>query len=365
MKLKAPNLTYRTRKRLKTAGLIAGGAVALGTLVWLCWVLWLGRFVVYSRDEVKLDFDWVTPGEFVVALPPEEKDVNILYDDGNEVVVDRTKPLEQLAGFYVTTEMLVDDPKAVEDMIREQPKGTAILLELKTGTGNFCYKSSLPNAPVSSKIDKEAMESLLSYLAKADYYTIAAIPAFRDRAYGLKNTSYGIHHSSGRYLWAGDDKCYWLDPAKNGTRSWLVSIASELRDLGFDEVVFMDFNFPPTEDILYEGDKTAVLNETAEHLVHNLATETFCVRVLCNDKNFRLPEGRTRLYREKVDASMAQSVASTLQVPNTQINLVYLTETKDTRFDLFGALRPLSLGLEPLPPAEQTPEPEQPQEPAP
>ena len=73
MKLKAPNLTYRTRKRLKTAGLIVGGAAALGTLVWLCWVLWLGRFVVYSREEVKLDFDWVTPGEFVAAVPPEKR----------------------------------------------------------------------------------------------------------------------------------------------------------------------------------------------------------------------------------------------------------------------------------------------------
>ena len=49
MKLKAPNLTYRTRTRLKTAGLIVGGAAALGLLAWLCWVLWLGRFVVYSR----------------------------------------------------------------------------------------------------------------------------------------------------------------------------------------------------------------------------------------------------------------------------------------------------------------------------
>ena len=296
MKLKAPNLTYRTRKRLKTAGLLLGGVAALGTLVWLCWVLWLGRFVVYSREEVKLDFDWVTPGEFVAAVPPEKKEVNILYDDGSDVVVvDRTKPLEQLSGFYVTTSMLLDDPKAVEDLIREQPKGTAILLELKTGTGNFCYKSTLPNAPVSSKVDEEAMEGLIKYLAKADYYTIAAVPAFRDRAYGLKNTSYGIHHSSGRYLWAGEDKCYWLDPAKNGTRSWLVSIAAELRDLGFDEVVFTDFNFPPTEDILYEGDKTAVLNETAEHLVYNLATDTFCVSFLCDAEGFRLPEGRARL----------------------------------------------------------------------
>ena len=375
MKLRAPNLTWRTRKRLKTAAIVLGSAAAICFALWLCWILWLGRFVVYTGDTVRLDFDWVTPGEFVAAVEPEKQDVNILFDDGSEVVVDRTKPLERMAGFYVTIDMLTDDVAEVERLIREQPKGTAIMLELKSGTGNYYYKTSMPNATVSKKVDKDAVESLIKYITKADYYTVACIPAFRDRAYGLKNTSYGIHHSSGRYLWAGDDKCYWLDPVKNGTRSHLIAIASELRDLGFDEVVFTDFCFPPTEDILYEGDKLAALNETAEHLVYNLATDSFGVSFLSNDPGFRLPEGRTRIYRDDVDASMAQDVAASLEIPSMQTNLVYLTEAMDTRFDVFGVLRPLNTGFqipavttppaaeEPVPaPAPEEPPAEQPQE---
>lgn len=362
MKLKKPNLTWRTRKRLKTAAIVLGTVIALSVTLWLCWILWLGRFVVYSGDAVRLDFDWVTPGEFVAAVEPTRPEVNIIFDDGSEVVVDRTKPLERMSGFYVTTEMLTDDVAEVERLIREQPKGTAIMLELKSGTGNYYYKTAMPNATVSKKVDKDAVESLIQYITKADYYTVACVPAFRDRAYGLKNTSYGIHHSSGRYLWAGDDKCYWLDPVKNGTRSHLIAIASELRDLGFDEVLFTDFCFPPTEDILYEGDKLAALNETAEHLVYNLATETFGVSFLCSEPGFKLPEGRTRLYRDDVEASMAQEVAAGLDIPSMQINLVYLTEAMDTRFDVFGVLRPLNTGLT-VPPAAATP-PAEPAEPA-
>lgn len=383
MKLKMPDLTYQTRKRLKTAGTLFGVVTAVCVVVWVCWVLWLGRFVVYSRDEVRLDFDWVTPGEFVAAEAPEERTVNIVYDDGTEVVVEKSRELEQLSGSYVTIEMLTDDVAEVERLIREQPKGSAIMLELKSGSGNFYYDTAMPNANISRSVDEEAVGALIQYLAKADYYTIACVPAFRDRAYGLENTSYGIHHSSGGYLWAGDDKCYWLDPVKNGTRSYLVSIASELRDLGFDEVLFTDFCFPPTEDILYEGDKLAALNETAQHLVYNLATEDFCVSFLCNETGFILPEGRARLYRDDVDASMVQSVASSLTVPSTQINLVYLTEAKDTRFDAFSVLRPLPLGVTELPTATTAPtetsepaqppvpevpgapeEPQEPQEPA-
>ena len=245
--------TWRTRKRLKTAGILLGSGLALALAVWLCWVLWLGRFVVYSRDAVRLDFNWQTPGPVVTAEPPEKPAINILYDDGTETVVQRDQALAQMNGCYITAQMLTDDIAAVEALIREQPKGTAIMLELKAGSGTFYYDTEMPEANVSSKVDKEALESLLSYLARADYYTIARIPAFRDRAYGLANTSSGILHSSGGYLWAGSDRCYWLDPAKSGPRSYLISIATELRDLGFNEVVFTDFCFPPTEDILYEG----------------------------------------------------------------------------------------------------------------
>ena len=365
MKLKKPNLTWRTRRRLSTTLWILGAVTAAMLTVWVCWILWLGRFVVYTGDSVRLDFDWVTPGEFVEAVEPTRPEINIIFDDGSEVVVDRTKPLERMSGFYVTIEMLLDDVDEVERLIREQPKGTAIMLELKSGSGNFLYKTTMPNAKVSSKVDKDAVADLIQYITKADYYTVACVPAFRDRAYGLKNTSCGLLHSSGRYLWAGDDKCYWLDPAKNGTRSYLISIASELRDLGFDEVVFTDFCFPPTEDILYEADRLTVLNETAEHLVYNLATEDFGVSFLTNDPGFKLPEGRTRVYRDGVEAAMAQEVAASLDIPSMQINLVYLTEAMDTRFDVFGVLRPLDMGSMPeLPAATTAPAPETPAEPA-
>lgn len=362
MKLKAPHLTWRTRKRLKTLAVLLGSLTAAALVLWLCWVLWLGRFVVYSRQGVRLDFDWVRPGPFVAAEPPELMDITIRYDDGQEAPVEPSGGLTQLTGSIITLDMLTGDIAELDRIIREQPKGTAVLLELKSGSGNFYYDTAMPGGAVNSNVDTEALGELLKYLAKADYYTIAAVPAFRDRAYGLANSSCGIYHSSGGYLWAGADKCYWLDPAKNGTRTWLTEIATELRDLGFDEVLFTDFTFPPTGDILYEGDRAAVLNETAQHLVYNLATDDFCVSFQCDAEGFVLPEGRTRLYRSGVDAAQAQTVADSVTVPDTRINLVFLTEAKDTRFDEFSVLRPLPLDVTQLPPADETPEETEPPE---
>lgn len=362
MTLKFPNLTWRTRKRMKLLALTLGSLAALALALWVCWILWLGRFVVYSRDGVRLDFDWVRPGEFVVAAPPEHMDVNIRYEDGLEVPAEPSGGLPQLTGSTISLDMLTGDIAQLDQIIREQPKDTAVLLELKAGNGTFYYDTNMPGASVSDHVDTEALSALLTYLAKADYYTIAAVPAFRDRAYALENPSLGIPHASGGYLWAGADNAYWLDPAKEGTRTRLKEIAKELRDLGFDEVLFTDFSFPPTDAILYEGDKTAVLNETAQHLVYNLATTDFCVSFLCNTEGFVLPEGRTRLYRSGVDAAQAQTVADSLGVADAQVNLVFLTEAKDTRFDEFSVLRPLPLDVTQLPPADETPEETEPPE---
>lgn len=362
MTLKFPNLTWRTRKRMKLLALTLGSLAALALALWVCWILWLGRFVVYSRDGVRLDFDWVRPGEFVVAAPPEHMEVNIRYEDGLEAPVEPSGELTQITGNIITLDMLTGDIAQLDQIVREQPKGTAVLLELKAGNGTFYYDTAMPGAPVSGKVDTAALSEMLAYLSKADYYTIAAVPAFRDRAYGLANTSLGILHSSGGYLWAGADNAYWLDPAKDGTRGWLKEIATELRGLGFDEVLFTDFSFPPTDAILYEGDKTAVLNETAQELVYQLSTEKFCISFQCDAAGFVLPEGRTRLYRSGVDAAQAQAVADSVGVADAQVNLVFLTEAKDTRFDEFSVLRPLPLDVTQLPPANEAPEETEPPE---
>ncbi len=359
--------SYRARRRWRSLGIFLGIAAASVLVLWVCWLLWLGRFVVYTRDAARLDFDWSTSGEFVAARPPVKEPVTIVYDDGKEIVAEKSKDLQRLTGVYVTTDMLTEDLDAVERLIWEQPVGSAVMLELKSGGGNFYYNTAIPGAPISSRVDTEAMAELIKNLRKSHYYVVAAVPAFRDRAYGLENTSQGIYHSSGGYLYAGPDKCYWLDPANKAVLSYLTSLGTELRDLGFDEVVFTDFSFPPSEAILYEGEKLPILNAAAAKLSEDLVTEDFCLSFLCNDEGFVLPQGRTRIYRSNVDGAMVQDVAVNLDIPSMEVNLVFVTEVRDTRFDAFGVLRPLGMTETPgsttpmettAPPEEVPPEPE-------
>ena len=43
------NLTYRTKRRLHRAGLIGAIVLLVVILVGFCWVIWLERYIVYTR----------------------------------------------------------------------------------------------------------------------------------------------------------------------------------------------------------------------------------------------------------------------------------------------------------------------------
>ena len=60
--------------------------------------------------------------------------------------------------------------------------------------------------------------------------------------------------------------------------------------------------------------------------------------------SFDLPEGRVRAYVEGVSASQAKSVAEGSGIASPELHLVFLPEAKDTRYDTYGVLRPITSG---------------------
>ena len=120
----------------------------------------------------------------------------------------------------------------------------------------------------------------------------------------------------------------------------LAQIVSELMDLGFDEVVFEEFRFPDTDKIVFKADKKEALVKAAQTLVTACATESFAVSFV-QERDFALPTGRSRLYLEGVTAAEVASIAQQAQVADPALNLLFLTEVHDTRFEIASVLRPL------------------------
>lgn len=334
------NIPYRTRRLLKSAGIILLILALVGALIYLCWFLWLQRYVIYTRDRGAV-IDMNLPAQVAegpVAVEPQQETVSIYYNEGDNAI-NTSRELTQIVGYYADEEMLAN-MELVKQQVGLLTTGTPVMLDVKDAKGRFFYSSAISSERKSS-IDPVAMDELIAELDRKGMYLIARLPAFRDYHFGLNHTENGLFVTSGAYLWADDDYCYWLDPTKQGTVTYLVEIVTELKKLGFDEVVFDNYCFPDTQDLKFSGDRTQALNDTANTLVTTLADQSFAVSFVAGAEGFVLPQGRCRLYMKDVAAIQAATVAQQSGVPDPAINLVFLTEIHDTRFNEFSVLRPL------------------------
>jgi len=341
------NLTYRTKRRLYRAGLIGAIVLLVVILVGFCWVIWLERYIVYTRDGATLNFDLVdTPGAGQLAHPPSVGETVPIYVNEGLDAIDLNGELSQLKGYYIDGEMLQNDVAAVREMVATLPTGTAVMVELKSIWGQFNYSSAVSSATHSNRLDILQVDKLITDLSSRNLYTVAVVPAFRDRYFFLKNnsnTSMGLAVKRKGYLWQDNDNCYWFDPTDNGTLSWLKEIATELKSLGFDEIVFSEFRIPETDNIVFNEDRTEAIKKAAQSLVNSCATDSFAVSFLVEDSNFTIPEGRTRLFIENVGPKNVDAVVAKLNLVSPDSKLVFMCNTNDTRYDAYGVMRPITM----------------------
>lgn len=335
------NITYRTRQMLRRIAIALLCLVILLAAVGIFWFAWLQRYVIYTRDRgAVIDRHLsATVAEGQVAVPDPVETLPITYEIEEEENVVTTE-LQQLLGFYADEETLKTDMAMVQQQSKLLQKDTPVMLDVKDAKGRFFYSSTV-STQRSSAVDISAMDALIHDLKNKDVYLIARLPAFRDYNFGLTSTENGLFVSSGGYLWADDDYCYWLDPTKEGTLMYLVQIVTELKNMGFDEVVFDEFRFPDTDDLKFSGDRTQALNTAAQTLLTSCATDTFAVSFVKRTEGLLLPEGRGRLYITDALAADAAGIAANAGVANPAINLVFLTPFHDTRFNEYSVLRPI------------------------
>lgn len=338
------NIPFTTRRRLQRIGIASLIAILVIVMVWLCWVIWIGRYVVYSREGATIDMDvpLQLSGGQIASPPAADETIPLYINEGSDAITTNTE-LSQINGYYIDTDTLQNEMSTVMDVIATLPSGTAVMVELKNEWGTFFYSSGLEDATVSTKLDVAAVDNLIQEINSKNLYTIAQVPAFRERNFVLKRNSSFLLNSRRQYGWEDDDKCYWLDPSANGALNWLMSIAEELKSLGFDEVVFTEFRIPDTNEIYFSGDQAEAIKNAAATIAKECATDGFAVSFLTDDPEFPLPEGgRCRIYLENISAKDVAATAARLQVPDEKASIVFLANTNDTRYDEYSSLRSIT-----------------------
>ncbi len=337
------NLTFTAKRKLQRFGIVSLILIMVFVLVWFCWVIWLERYVVYSRDGATINMnlpDYVGQGQ-LAAPPAADETIPIYINEGSDTINLNTE-LTKINGYYIDTDTLQNDMEATRNVLATLPAETAVMVELKNIWGTFYYSSKVEGATLSTKLDPTTVDALITDITSKNLYAVAMIPAFRERYYCLDHTSAGLEVSKRTHLWQDDEKCYWLDPTDNGALNWVMQIVEELKALGFDEVVFTEFRMPDTNGIYFSGDREAAIANAANTIVQSCATENFAVSFLTSDTQFKLPEGgRCRIYLKDIGAKDVAAAVARMAVPDPLVNLVFIANTNDTRYDEYSSFRPI------------------------
>ena len=316
------SISYKARRRLKNTAVVLGVLAAVLVLAWLIWMLWLDRYVIYTREGAKLDFSQSShelSGEYVQPTTPREP-ISIYYNEGDNTLITTTE-MVQLTGYYIDAQMLAKNFNEVVATMRKLPAGTPVMVEVKDEMGRFFYSSALGTNHKS--IDPTLMDQLINELCASDLYAIARFPAYREYLYAVDHVNHGLSSTKGAYLYWDPDRCYWLNPASDGAMSFLMAELTEVKNMGFDEIVLADFRFPDTTEIRFNGNKTETLNEAAKLLTTTYATDRFALSFEVTDPNFQLPDGRTRIYKIGCLAEDAKREAEASGIEDTAVRLVF------------------------------------------
>lgn len=341
------SIPYRTRRVLNRLGMVFLTLLLALIIFWLCWVVWLQRYVVYTDEGATLNFNqssYDLTGE--VAKPPvAEANVSIFYNEGADAI-DTSRDMTQINGYYITSDMFKNDYDNVMLQIERLTSDTAIMIDMKGPYGSFFYNSKLADATISASTNIEQVTKLVERLQSKGFYTIARISAFRDREFGNDHVTSGLYMLSRAGLWMDEGGMFWLDPTNATTTSWIASVVLELKGLGFDEVVLDDFCFPDSTQYIFNGDKDAALINAANTLMSACTAEDFVLSFCVSNASFPIPDGRSRLYLENVGAASINASVSQTAFEEKEIRLVFLSETGDTRYDEYSVLRSLEVAEE-------------------
>ena len=341
------SIPYRHKRTLQRIGTVALFLTCILLVAWLCWVIWLQRYVVYTSNGAHLDFDvssYEVEGQ--VAKPKEaEHNISIYYNEGANAI-DTSKEMTQISGYYITSDMFQQHMADFLLQVERLPAGTPVMIDMKGPYGSFFYQTQLPNGVVSASTDIQGVADLMTKMKMKGFYMIARVSAFRDREFGNNNVASGLYMLNRRGLWMDTGGMFWLDPTSPTAPNWIAAVVLELKSMGFDEVVLDNFRFPASDQYIFNGDKPAALQAAAKTLMSACESNDFVLSFVVEDPAFQLPEGRCRMYLTGVDAGSAAQKASLVTFEDPQVRLAFLSETGDTRYDQFSVLRSIEVAEE-------------------
>jgi len=201
----------------------------------------LQPYIIYSADGVEIN------------LPFLSKDLPI--DDPittPELVVETPRPTptptpNRFALAQDLRSYLPVDVKTLTYPAAEWPilsPDTGYIVNLKDPWGALPYVSAVEKAiSITASGSDVAVNEALAAFAGRSTHEVAAISCFKDQTAGDGDYNFCILSNSG-YRWVDDTDIRWISPSKSAVRQYVLDLATEAADFGFDEILLTYAHYP-------------------------------------------------------------------------------------------------------------------------
>lgn len=275
----AKNLEFYKGRRKKRNYALVPSAIALGVIM-LIVVLFYGmqKYAVITKDGVAVELPILTRGQTTVDSSGnevkvfEQVETELVYDEPDYSYIKATAgdDVPEIRAIFVPYTDLTKEK--LNEYTARLSRGNALVLEMKPRSGNLMWDSQADMAlgyGLTVSNDQTAqMPALIAELKEKnkDKYFAAQISCCVDELFASRSTTVTLRRAdnNGNVI---DDKGTWLDPYNMNVRNYIVQLAEELYDMGFDEVILADVAHPtfsePTDLIYTRQLSTAASPQTA------------------------------------------------------------------------------------------------------
>lgn len=141
------------------------------------------------------------------------------------------------------------------------------VIDIKDDDGYVGYESNVPAVrEINGWKKKYDADKVIKAFHDNNIYLIGRVVCFKDPVYSSKKTSLAVKNSKGQ-VWRDNHGLAWLDPYNKDSWSYIVEIAREAVEKGFDEIQFDYIRFPN------DGDKRAMSFGNSEKEKHEIINE--------------------------------------------------------------------------------------------
>ena len=131
----------------------------------------------------------------------------------------------------------------------------AFVIDVKDDHGKICYETQVPLALKHNAWEKKYdVQEVIRKLHENNIKVIGRVVCFNDPYMPLKEPSLSLKNSKGEVFKApvGNSHLAWLDPTKEEAWQYIIDVAREAIEFGFDEIQFDYIRFPETTNYKYD-----------------------------------------------------------------------------------------------------------------